>query len=251
MEIQKANSWKRIAAWMLDLMLLCILAVGSIALFSSVLDYESHSRTLNDAYTRYETQYGVSFSIDQQVYDAMTDAQRENYKAAYDALVADDAAMDAYNMVINLSLLSATFGILLAIVILELILPLILKNGQTVGKKCFALGVVRVDGVKVTPLQMFVRTILGKYTVETMLPVYLFLMAFWGTAGAWVIWAILGLLAVQLICVAVTKKRSAIHDLMAGTVVVDIASQKVFDSTEDLLAYVKRIHAEEAQRQDY
>ena len=181
----------------------------------------------------------------------MTDAQRENYKAAYDALVADDAAMDAYNMVINLSLLSATFGILLAIVILELILPLILKNGQTVGKKCFALGVVRVDGVKVTPLQMFVRTILGKYTVETMLPVYLFLMAFWGTAGAWVIWAILGLLAVQLICVAVTKKRSAIHDLMAGTVVVDIASQKVFDSTEDLLAYVKRIHAEEAQRQDY
>lgn len=251
MELQKANSWKRIAAWILDLMLLCILAVGSIALFSSVLDYESHSRTLNDAYTRYETQYGVSFSIDQQVYDAMTDAQRENYKAAYDALVADDAAMDAYNMVINLSLLSATFGILLAIVILELILPLVLKNGQTVGKKCFALGVVRVDGVKVTPLQMFVRTVLGKYTVETMLPVYLFLIAFWGTAGAWVVWAMLALLAAQLICVAVTKKRSAIHDLMAGTVVVDIASQKVFDSTEDLLAYVKRIHAEEAQRQDY
>lgn len=251
MELQKANSWKRIAAWMLDLMLLCILTVGSIALFSSALDYEGYSRTLDDAYTRYETQYGVTFSIDQETYDAMTDAQRENYKAAYDALVADEEAMDAYNMVINLSLLSATFGILLAIVILELIVPLVLKNGQTVGKKCFALGVVRVDGVKVTPLQMFVRTILGKYTVETMVPVYLLLMAFWGTADAWVTWVMLALLAAQLICVAVTKKRSAIHDLMAGTVVVDIASQKVFENTDDLLEYVKRIHAEQAQKQDY
>lgn len=251
MEIQKANSWKRIAAWMLDLMLLCVLAVGAIALFSSLFGYEGYSRTLADAYARYETQYGVSFQIDQSSYDAMTDAQRENYKAAYDALVADDTAMDAYNMVINLSLLSTTFGILLAMVVLELILPLVLKNGQTVGKKCFALGVVRVDGVRLTPLQLFVRTVLGKYTVETMLPVYLLLMAFWGTAGSWTIWAMFVLLLAQVICVAVTGKRTAIHDLMAGTVVVDIASQKVFDSTEDLLAYVKRIHAEQAQQQDY
>lgn len=251
MELQKANSWKRIAAWMLDLMLLCILAVGSIALFSSLLDYEAHSRTLDAAYSRYEEQFGVTFSIDQEAYDKMTEAERENYKAAYDALVADEEAMNAYNMVINLSLLSTTFGILLALLVLELIVPLMLKNGQTIGKKCFALGVVRVDGVKVTALQMFVRTVLGKYTVETMLPVYLLLMAFWGTAGSWVVWVMLAILGAQIICVALTRNRSAIHDLMAGTVVVDIASQKVFGSTEELLSYVKRIHAEQAQRQDY
>lgn len=251
MELQKANSWKRIAAWMLDLMLLCILAAGSIALFSSVLGYEAYSQTLDEAYSKYETQYNVTFNINQEIYDGMTEEERVNYKAAYDALVSDEEAMDAYNMVINQSLLSTTFGILLAVVLLELILPLILKNGQTLGKKCFALGVVRTDGVKVTTLQMFVRTILGKYTVETMLPVYLLLMAFWGTVGSGVTWILLALVAAQIICIAVTKNRSAIHDLMAGTVVVDIASQKVFDSTDDLIAYVKRIHAEQAKNQDY
>ena len=62
---------------------------------------------------------------------------------------------------------------------------------------------------------------------------------------------LLALLIGQVICVAVTRTRSAIHDLLAGTVVVDIASQKVFASTEDLIAYTKRVHAERAQRQEY
>ncbi|MBO5868308.1 MAG: RDD family protein, partial [Oscillospiraceae bacterium] len=231
--------------------LLVMVAVGGIALVSSLSGYEAHSRTLDAAYTKYETQFGVTFDINQEIYDAMTEAERENYKAAYDALVADREAMDAYNMVINLSILSTTFGILLAVLLLEFVVPLLLKNGQTLGKKCFALGVVRVDGVKLTPLQLFVRTVLGKYTVEIMLPVYLALMVFWGTAGSWVLWALLIFAVIQLVCVAVTQNRSAIHDLMAGTVVVDISSQKVFESTDDLLAYVKRVHAEQAQKQDY
>ena len=48
-----------------------------------------------------------------------------------------------------------------------------------------------------------------------------------------------------------TRNHSLLHDLMAGTVVVDYASQKIFQSTEDLIAYQKKIAAERAARQDY
>ena len=250
-DLQKASGWKRIAAWVLDMMLLCVLAVGAAYLLSAVLGYDAHDQKLQAAYDRYETQYGITFEIDQATYEAMTEAEKENYNAAYDALIADKEAIHAYNMVVNLSVLMTTLGILIAMLILEFVVPLLLKNGQTIGKKCFSLGVVRNDAVQMNNLQLFARTVLGKYTIETMIPVYIVLMLFWGTMDATGTLLLLALLIGQVICVAVTRTRSAIHDLLAGTVVVDIASQKVFASTEDLIAYTKCIHAEQAQRQEY
>lgn len=251
MELQKANSWKRIAAWILDIMLLCVLTVGAVYLLSAVLGFDAYDEKLQNAYDSYESQYGITFSIDQQTYEAMTQAEQDNYNAAYDALIADEDAMYAYNMVVNLSMLMITLGILLAMLFLEFILPLILKNGQTLGKKCFSLGVVRIDGVKMNTLQLFARTILGKYTIGTMIPVYTAMMLFWGTIDAAGLLLLAALLIAQMICVAVTRNNSAIHDLLAGTVVVDISSQKIFESTDDLIAYTKRIHAEQVRQQDY
>lgn len=250
MDLQKASSWKRIAAWILDIILLCVLAVGAAYLLSGVLGYDAYDQKLQAAYDRYEKQYGVTFHIDQTDYEAMTDAERANFDAAYDALNADTEAIHAYNMIVNLSLLLTTLGILLAMLVLEFAVPLMLKNGQTIGKKCFSLGVVRTDGVKMNTLQLFTRTFLGKYTIETMIPVYIVQMLFWGSMDA-TGFLLLALLIAQVICIAVTRTNSAIHDLLAGTVVVDIASQKVFESTQDLIDYTKRIHAERAQRQDY
>ena len=251
MELQKASSWKRIAAWVLDVMFLAVVAVGVAFLLSSLLGYDDYNHQLDAAYANYETQYGVTFDIDKATYDAMTDGERANYDAAYDALIQDDDAMYAYNMVVNLSVLVTTLGILLAMLVLEFVVPLVLKNGQTAGKKCFSLGVVRTDGVQVNPLQLFARTLLGKYTIETMIPVYILLMLFWGSMDVTGTLLLAALLLAQVICFAVTRTHSVIHDLIAGTVVVDISSQKVFATTEDLIAYTKRVHAERAQWQDY
>ena len=59
------------------------------------------------------------------------------------------------------------------------------------------------------------------------------------------------LLLVEIILLIATRRNAAIHDLLAGTVVADYTSQMIFDSSEALLAYQKRIHAEQAARQDY
>lgn len=250
-DLQKAGIWKRIAAWMFDGILMCVLAVGCGALLSFLLGYDGYSQTFDNAYAQYEAEYGVVFEISQETYQEMSEDERLNYDAAYQALVANEDAMYAYNMMLNLTMVITTVGILLAILVLEFIVPLLLGNGQTVGKKIFSLCLIRNDGVKVNNLQLFARTILGKFTIETMIPVYILLMLFWGTMGLAGTLILLALLIAQTVCIAVTRTNSAIHDLLAGTVVVDFSSQMIFRSTEDLISYQKKVAAERAARQTY
>lgn len=255
MDLQRANSWKRIAAWALDVMLLCVITVGVAFGLSAVLGYDTHQQTVQTAYEQYAQEYGIDLNMDQAAYDALTEAERAEYDAKAQqiekALNADEAVKYAYNMVVSLSVLIITMSILLANVLLEFVVPLLLKNGQTVGKKCFSLGVVRVDAVKVTPVQMFIRTVLGKFAIETMIPVYVLIMLYWGLMGIGGTIVVLLLLIIQIVCIAIDPDRLAIHDRFAGTVVIDLSSQKVFESVDDRVAYVERIHAEQAKRQDY
>ena len=206
---------------------------------------------LDEAYAKYEAEYSVSFEISREAYETMTDAERENYNAAYQALVADQEAMYDYNMMISLSLMIISLGILLALVLWEFLMPLWLGHGRTLGKKIFGLCLVRSDGVQMNTMQLFTRSILGKYSIETMIPVLIALMIFWGTMGVMGT-AVLAALAVgQALSIVLTKSRSAIHDLLAGTVVVDYASQTIFPTTEDLIEHQKRMAAEQAARANY
>ncbi|MBE6961146.1 MAG: RDD family protein [Ruminococcaceae bacterium] len=247
-DLQKAGMWKRAAAWMFDGILLGILAVAFGFLLSGLLGYNRYSDALDRSYAEYETEYVVEFDITQETYLAMTDAQRQSYDAAYQALTADEEAMHAYNMVLNLTLIVTTVGILLAFLLWEFLIPLQLGSGQTLGKKIFGLGLIRNDGVRLNALQLFTRTVLGKYTIETMIPVYILLMIFWGTMGLAGTLILLAILLAQIVSMTMTRTNSAIHDLMAGTVVVDIASQMVFHSTEELMAFQKQLHAERVSR---
>ena len=250
-DLQKANFWKRIAAWLFDVILVCVLAVGCGALLAEVLHYDTHAENLEAAYDKYETQYGVVFEMTSEEYAAMSEEEQKNFDAAYNALLTDDVAVVAYNKVMNQSLIIVTFSILVAILALEFVVPLLIGNGQTIGKKIFALGLIRTDSVRVNSMQLFARALLGKFTVETMIPVYIMLMIFFGNMGIIGTMVLMALGLIQVVLLIVTRNNSQIHDLVAGTVVVDISSQTVFRDTEELIAYTKRIHAERAARQKY
>ena len=250
-DLQKGNLWKRISAGIFDWILTGILAVGIAYLLSLLLGYNDYSQSLDQTYARYEAEYGVTFEISAEEYQSMTDQQRQDYDAAYNALIQDPEAIRSYNMVLNLSLVIITLGILVALVALEFMVPLLLGEGRTLGKKIFGLCLVRTDGVRMNNMQLFVRTILGKFTIETMIPVYILLMLFWGTTDLSGTLVLIGLLIVQCVIMAVTRTDSLIHDLLAGTAVADYGSQMIFRSTQDLIDYQKRIAAERAARQTY
>jgi len=87
--------------------------------------------------------------------------------------------------------------------------------------------------------------------VETMIPVYVGLMIFWGIIG-FPGTILLGALALgQGLCLLLSRRNAAIHDLLAGTVVADFGSQMIFESAEALVEYQKKLHAERAARQEY
>ncbi len=250
-DLQRASTWKRISAYIFDGILLVILGVGIAFLLSVALKYDGYTAKLEQAYAKYESEYGILFDITEEEYNSMSETESTNYMNAYNALLSDEEAMYVYHMVINLTLVITTISILLAYMALEFAIPLWLGNGQTLGKKIFGIGLMRTDGIRVTPPLLFIRTILGKYTIETMIPVLILIMIYFNTIGVLGI-LILGLiLLLQIALFIATYTNSLLHDILAKTVVIDISSQMIFKDEQELLDCKKKVYAEKAARQTY
>lgn len=247
-ELQKASLSKRLAAGLLDAMLICVVATGAIALLMWMLGFDAQTQKLADHHSRYMAVY----QVDQDAAPGSLEGEaKENYEKAMEAFYADEEAARQLSLVISQTMLIITLSLLLAMAVVEFIVPLLLKNGQTLGKKVFGLALMRVDGVQVTPVQMFVRSVLGKYAMETMVTVFVLILIAFGALGIVGYMVIFGILLLQAICMIVSRTNSMVHDLMAATVVVDFASQRIFRSSEELMEYQKEIAAEQAARQDY
>ena len=250
-DLQRASMLKRISAWLLDTILLCIAATLMAFLLSTALNYDSYNTRLEARYAHFEAEYGVKRDLTQAQVDAMSPEERANLEAASKAIAEDEEALYAWNMMLQLMILITSFGILLAYLVLEFTVPMVLGNGQTIGKKVFGIGVMRQDGVKVNGICMFIRAVLGKYAIETMIPVMMLLMLFMGTIGI-LGWLVVGALMItEVALLAATKERCMIHDKLANTVTVDIASQMIFNTPEDLMAYKQKVAAEKAAIQPY
>lgn len=242
--LQRAGMWKRISAFLFDAILLGILAVLFAFLLSSALGYDRYVDTLNLCYEVYGEQYGVDFQTSLSQYDSMTEEEKQQLEEAYRAVGQDEEAAYAYQMTIRLTILMVSLGILLACLIWEVLIPALLKDGQTLGKKIFSLGVMRSDGVRLGGVQLFARSILGKYTVEIMIPVLVVMMLYFGSVGLPGTLLILGLALVNGCLFLFTYAHTPIHDLLAGTVTVDLPSQRIFDTREDMIAFKEKLAAE-------
>lgn len=269
-DLQKASLLKRVSAWLLDFILLSVLAVGCIWAISGVIGYSAQSDKLENFYTQYETEYGVHFDYLSYGVDALTDEEKAAYDAmteeekivfheeytktcekAYEDMIANEEMVSTYNLVLQMTLLMISIGIFVAVLILEFVIPLCFGNGQTVGKKIFSLAVMRNDSVRIRTMSLFIRTVLGKYAIETMIPVYIVTMWLLGIMGLEGTIVLLALLLAQAILLIVTNTNALIHDKLADTVVVEMASQMIFESQEARLAYQKERAAEKADRQTY
>ena len=250
-DLQKASMWKRISAFLFDFIMMSVITVLFAFLLSWVTGYDNWQRTFSSAYGRIEEEYQVNLDLTYDEYTALTDEQSDRLNAAYDALRQDEEGMKAYQMIHTLSQVIVSLSILFGVMIWEFLIPLKLKDGRTLGKKIFGLALMRTDGVRVNTVSLFIRSLLGKYTIEIMIPVLIIMMIFWGTIGI-IAPIILALIAIVEMCVMFfTQTNSLIHDLLADTVVVDYMSQMIFDTYDAMIAYKEKIAAELAQRAPY
>ncbi|MBR3106231.1 MAG: RDD family protein [Clostridia bacterium] len=250
-DLQKASMWKRISAFLFDGILLSVITVLIAWGLSALLGYDGYNQIVNDSYEKYSQEFQVDLRMTLTEYEALSPEETQRVDDAFAALNADAKALRAHQMMLQLSVLIVSLGFFFAYVVWEFFIPLKLGDGQTAGKKIFGLGLMKTDGTRVHGPTLFIRAILGKYTIETMIPVLILLMIYWGTIGVVGPVVILLILVTEIIVMVATRTNSLIHDLLANTVAIDEASQKIFETPEELAAFKAEIAAEEAKREKY
>lgn len=264
-ELRKIGIVKRASALLLDLILLAVLATGFMFVISLICNYRAEEELATQNYSAWEdfrknyvgdvaSYYGFTYEETDDTYVIKKDGEDSSLnelmkalygskgedgemKEAYDAFMALPPVEQVnlqYKYVYTLLFMMISLGILLSYLVLEFIIPAILKNGQTVGKKVFGICLVRPNCVRLTTVALFARTVLGKYAIETMFPVLLAFLFFFGGIGVLAIILFAALALLNIVLFFALKNRTPIHDLLAGTVAVDMRLQMIFESEEEL-----------------
>lgn len=253
-DIQKADFWKRISAWMFDLLLLVIVVTLVAIPLSAIFKFDERLETVEGIENQYREQMkadGLNPDITSDEYEALSEEEKTRYDAVDDARKNDKNLLIGYSLISDIIVTIITTGILIAYLILEFAVPIIFKNGQTLGKKMFGLGVVHTNAIRLRGQAHFIRSVIGKCAIEMLVPVFFLMMTLFGNLGITGAILIVLLLILQIVAVISTKTRSAIHDLISDTVVVDLASQKVFENIDELTEYKNKLHEEMVSKQDY
>ncbi|MDE6617563.1 MAG: RDD family protein [Clostridiales bacterium] len=274
-ELRKTGIVRRASASLLDVILLVVLTTGFMFILSLICNYSDQEKLSNQYYGEWEDfrkthvaavaeYYGYDYQTTGSEYTITKNGEKSSLdelmktlgnskgedaatKAAYDAslkLTPVDKVNWQYQYVYNLLFMMISVGLLLAFIVLEFILPLIFKNGQTVGKKVFGICLVRPNCVKITNLSLFARTILGKYAIETMFPVLLVFLFIFGGLGILALILLAALALLNIVLFFATKNRTLIHDLLAYTVAADMRTQMIFQTEDELVEKKALAHKE-------
>ncbi len=264
-ELRKIGIVKRASALLLDAILLAVLTTGFMFVISLICNYRGEEQLATQYFDEWEdfrityvedvaNYYGYVYESDGATYTITKDGQPTTLNNLIEELVASegkDAAIAVayekyqnlpsvekvnaqYQYVYTLLFMMVSVGLLLAYLILEFLLPLIFKNGQTIGKKIFGVGLVRLDCVKISNLALFARTIVGKFAIETMFPTLLVFLFFFGGMGVLAIILFAAITLLNVVLFFATRNKTPIHDILSGTVAIDIKLQMIFESAEEL-----------------
>lgn len=247
-DLQRASITKRIAAWIFDIMMILVVFSFAALAISAVTGMPKYATEFTELQNEYFTNYGIDPSIPE---NELTEEQKAQFVIAEEAFQNDPRAVHAFAMMISLSFIMLGVGAFIAFFLLEFLIPLFLHNGQTLGKKMFGIGVMQDNGVRLKNISLFVRSMIGKYAVETMIPISVVLMVFMGKANLFSLIVIVIIFVMQIAFLIRTKTNSAIHDVLSSSVTVDLASQKIFETDEELLEYKKRVAEEKANKAEY
>ena len=248
--LNKASLLKRIAAFIIDIILVIIIATGVGTLVSKVVDYDSHYAKLEEKYIEHgmyipnpeykegEPEY---IACEIQFTEKGEVVSNDPCYAAMNSFAKDEEAVRYSDLCDTLVLMILSVSCLIGVVIIDFVIPLLFKNGQTLGKKIMHIGLIGNDGIKIRPWMLFARTIIGRFAIETMVPLYCVLFLFVNITGGLVGILVLIILAIiELACLGFTKNHCAIHDIAGGTVVIDIDSQFIPKNRVELENAIKQ-----------
>lgn len=160
-------------------------------------------------------------------------AYQNVYISAYSNLVDQDFYKADSNTLYFYYTLGLVISIFLAGIITYIIIPFFIKNGQSVGKKVFKLGLATYDGYKMNNYQLLLRF------VPALIIDLALLIPIWSTVFMVLIIPVATLL-VSFALMMASPKRAALHDFAARTIVVDLESSKIFTNEIEEEAYIAK-----------
>ena len=123
-------------------------------------------------------------------------------------------------------------------IIFFFVLPMIFKRGETIGKLIFHLGLANKLGYKHSRLQLIPRTF---FLVAAVVALGLIL-----GINLWFLGIVTFLALVSYGLAIFTKDHKAIHDFIAGTIVVDKNHSEIFDDANHEDRVKKEINSVES-----
>ena len=69
--IQKASLWKRISAWIFDMILTITIAIGAAFVISKIVHYDDYNAKMEAKYEQYEKDYGIDIDISEEEYEKL------------------------------------------------------------------------------------------------------------------------------------------------------------------------------------
>lgn len=171
---------------------------------------------------------------------AVTDLYSTNYF--------NNAYINMYNWYYTFSII---ISFSLSALIFYFIIPILTKNGQTLGKLTFHIGLVNKLGYQYKKIQLIPRFF---FTVLLLVTAYIVSQFF--VYSLFIFLAAATILLLVSYCIAVfTSEHKAIHDYFAGTTVIDLRQSTWFKDAEEEKRTQKRIdeyiHIQSDEELDY
>lgn len=222
-----AKITNRLAAFLIDAIILVILMTGLLYLISVIYDFDSHYQIM------IQEQIKEGYLIyNEEIKDYVTiSPDASNYETVVENVSNNSLLMENLFFVNSFSVNAPLAALAISLFITEFIVPLFIGNGQTIGMKCFNIALLSNNYIKIKPMQLFARCVLGKIAVLGIIPLlailYIFLNYSGGLLGSLIVIIIFG---AQLICLLKTKNKTGIQDLIANVFPVD-SSETIFYRT--------------------
>ena len=233
---------KRIAAWIVDMILIIVVATGIAFLTSLIYGYDNYNNIYNEKNIQYgiyvESESGdIEFNDKKYIfYSEIEGYSEQEYQKRVEERNKDVEFREAYAKLNTGQVIIATSGIVGSLLIFELILPICLKHGRTIGMRFFDIGYVTDEGIDVDFKTLLIRFLFGKLIVGALIPYSGLMLAiliptYYTFLG---LVALIGVPVLNILLLLLTPEKRGIHDYIAKCVPVDNACQIYFKTLEEL-----------------
>ncbi|HKM02880.1 MAG TPA: RDD family protein [Bacilli bacterium] len=137
-------------------------------------------------------------------------------RSIYSGAIAVFNAFDFVNDYREILLFESILNMLVAASVIYLTIPLLLKNGQTLGKLLLKMGLTTTHGYKFTG---------GKIAIRFLIFFLLYLLSIQIQPLIWMV-----ILFISLTISIFSKKNLALHDFVCGSRVIDLKKSVVYDN---------------------